>query len=433
MFEKRPITDCSIQFPISLRNTSLFDANGNVYHIEEKREKILKLLPTSTLTLTKHSTTKLFVTTQVQRVVDNAMHLWREQHALPTLSTVAPQAESYLHECAQDAKRSCTKNLLETLGTEGMHCFEEIVKELLVDMETFIAKKMAYTKEIEEQSPQLLPPGTRFHWHLTSRDTHYQIFCIENPPQQRTIHILEETRRLALPWIYFIVVFHDVGLFSLYAFYRNTPLTSLDDTLYFPNLPNISPVGFECCLGPGRPYISLKNKHWSEALFTYFWGSSFRNDGSSYIDFYRETEKRIPELKDLDTWENISNENPLFVLGLPWKEMSTLRTFIERLSTDFEITTKIAAAKATLQKLWQNIEERYVTEFANTLTERLHARCSQASPEINISHIAHERLVALFKEIERELTTTLHEVHTPISEALSISMAQAMIPYARGK
>ncbi|MBI5153503.1 MAG: hypothetical protein HZA36_03545 [Parcubacteria group bacterium] len=432
MFKKEPATDLSVQFPVSLQNAPLFDTDGNVWCVTKDREKIFKLFPKTTITLTKHSTTKPFIDSQVETAVTEMMHLWREQYALPTLSKITPRAYSYLEECTKEAKRSCMKKLLEVLDVNGAQCFEEIVKDVLQEMEKLVTKKIALAQEIVKQSPQLLPCGTRFHWQLKSEQSDYQIFCIENAPQQRTLHIMEETRRLALPWIYFIVIFRDGYLENLYVFYRDASLTNLDDMLYLPNLPNIQSQHLTCCLG-NNPFVSLKNDNWSETLFTYFWGSSFFETRDSFIEFYEDAKKRIPELKDLETWEKMSIQNPLFVLKLPWKKALTLRTLIGKCLVRFKIATKIATAQQKHQDSWNNIQKRYAVDFGKELAIRLHTLCTTLSPNIDTARIAHERLIALFKELERDLLRTLNVVHASISDILSTSITQTMQPDAEEK
>jgi|GEM_PF-3277090 len=424
MFRRREYNHGTVQFPTSLRETTLFDAEGNVWRINEKHRKILKLFPETTLTLTKHASTKPFVDSQVQNSIQEAIHLWREKYALPALEKMTPSAHSYLEECIQNTKRLCTKKLLEALGAEGVQRFKEIMEGMLTDVECLVAKKKQLAKETEKLSPQFLPQGTRFHWNLLSGDIHHQIFCIENAPQQRTISIMGETRRLAFPWIYFIAVFSNNYLRNLYAFYRNAPLTELDDTLCFPNFPNINPYDYSCCLGNNRPFISLFDKHWEERLFTYFWGSSFRHDGSAYNALYESAKQRIPGLQDLDTWETLSRANPLFVLTLPWKEHITLHAFIDRLIVDLGITEKINAAQQENQNLKNTITKRYQEDFAQQLAINLHAICSNTSSEIDTTSIVREQLMTLFKELENELVITLEGIHTSISDTLSLSIAQ---------
>ncbi len=423
----------TVQLPSFLRDTPLFDAEGNVWRIDEECKKILKLFPKTTLTLTKHSSTKPFIDSRVRNAMEETMRLWREKHALPELEKITPHTRAYLEESIQEAKHLYMRRLLETLRSKGAQCFKEIIKEMLLEIEQLAAQKIALTEEIEQQYQKILPYGTRFHWNLKSTNATYQIFCIENPPQQRTINIMNERRRLAFPWIYFLTIFRDNAFVRLCVFYRNAPLTGLDDMLCLPNLPNMHAHTFECCLGINQPYLLTRDKKWPETLFTYFWGSSFYERSSTYLQFYEDAAKKIPELKDLDTWETMSEKNPLFVLGLPWKEIFTLRTFIDKRLLEFGITTKIATTQQENQNAQDAIEERYATDFGKDLAIRLHTLCGTQSPKSDITCIAHKRLMILLEETAQRLKTTLCEVDTSASEMLSDSIVHIINTYEKGK
>jgi len=433
MFKNDPDDHKYVQLPASLRNTPLFDAEGNVWRIDEERKKKFDLFPRTTLTLTRHSGTKPFIDSQVRDSIQKTMRLWIEKYALPELTRMAPLMNAYLEECAQEAKRLCTRKFLNALSTEGAQCLAEIMKNVLSDMERLVTKKISLSEELEQQSPDILPYGTRFHWNLKSENITYQIFCIETPPQQRTISIMDELKRLAFPWMYFITIFRDKSFLRLYVFYRNATLTSLDDMLCLPNLPNMHTRTLKCCLGGGCPHLLIRDKKWPETLFTYFWGSSFYERSPTYLEFYEDAAKKIPELKDLDTWETMSTENPFFVLRLPWKEIFTLRTFINKRLLEFGITTQIATTQQENHDAQNAIEKRYATDFGKDLAIRLHTLCDTLSPEIDTTRITRERLTVFLGETERHLATTLSEVDTSVSEILSNSIAHIMETYKEEK
>ncbi len=149
-------------------------------------------------------------------------------------------------------------------------------------------------------------------------------------------------RRLAMPYLEIFAVFTRDGhgrlalTSSNELYFRTAPLRHPDDELYFPALLNVS--RFKPDLEDSRPLSWICTQHLDrralanetdanvrfrnslvalrsmilEAAFNY---SSEHHELTSY---WTLSAKKIPEVADLDRWERLSAEDPLFVLGVPW-------------------------------------------------------------------------------------------------------------------
>ena len=57
----------------------------------------------------------------------------------------------------------------------------------------------------------------------------------------------------------------------------------------------------------------------------------------TYTSYWTLSSKKIPQVADLDRWEALSRENPLFVLDVPWlpavsgKEKMTVQKLVDRI------------------------------------------------------------------------------------------------------
>jgi hypothetical protein len=151
-----------------------------------------------------------------------------------------------------------------------------------------------------------------------------------------------EFRQLALPYLVIAAVFvrGPKGRLVLTgrneAYFRTETLKSGDDPLLFPALLNISK--FPASAAAERPLAWICTQHTNlralakepdfnrrvrrsllalkstilEAGFNY---SSEHHELTSYWSL---SAKRIPEVADLDRWEECSRRDPLFVLNVPW-------------------------------------------------------------------------------------------------------------------
>ena len=190
-----------------------------------------------------------------------------------------------------------------------------------------------------------------------------------------------ESRRLALPYLIIVAVFvrGPTGRLVLTgrneAYFRTEPLKSGDDPLLFPALLNISK--FPASVAANQPLAWICTQHTNlralarepdlngrirksllalkstmlEAGFNY---SSEHHELTSYWSL---SAKRIPEVADLDRWEERSRRDPLFVLSVPWlpagsgRKKLTVQGLVDRIVAQAGAEDKPLASVEDLARL----------------------------------------------------------------------------------
>lgn len=133
---------------------------------------------------------------------------------------------------------------------------------------------------------------------------------VETRPQCRMVRFGLK-KRFYLSFPYMVWMSQCNGL-TLYVGFRNEPMKSPADTMYFPPLPNFN--NFNVCLGKefkrGTPIIKLMDRFWS-ARFAGTTRFSFESwSGWSFL--------QASSLKTLDNWQEMSRSNPLGILETDW-------------------------------------------------------------------------------------------------------------------
>jgi len=233
--------------------------------------------------------------------------------------------------------------------------------------------KMPLDKFIAALSPSLpdivLPDKVKCI--KSSADHKFHIAVWEIDPQVHNIRWISEdsekrygpgteytVRPLALPYIILTVPFviekdkmiPQQGHFE--CFYRNEPLTDMDQVLYYPALLNCSkwpaahapkkPLSWLCTqyLNPAaifqektlskQLWRTLKLTRWCllESGFNY---SSEHHEGNSHYSDYINSSVVDARIKDVAKWEAASKKDPLFVLDIDWKPTGhTVAQLIDR-------------------------------------------------------------------------------------------------------
>jgi hypothetical protein len=180
-------------------------------------------------------------------------------------------------------------------------------------------------------------------WKVTRGDA--AVCIVELEPQLRRVRWIApdspqrfgagatyQERRLATPYVVLKVPFlknRIVGRAEL--FYRNEPLRTLNDPLYWSNLLNVSPNAHGCtawictqylgkeCLVPGVA-AGL------DALVHHLFGGGFNfsseaHEGASAFS-KAQTEGIDARVTDVERWEAESVADPRFVLGVQWKPVN---------------------------------------------------------------------------------------------------------------
>jgi hypothetical protein len=131
------------------------------------------------------------------------------------------------------------------------------------------------------------------------------------------------------------------------CFFRNGPLNSLDDEVCFPALLNCSkyrvpdgrPLAWICTqylrvdgyvheTDPNRCMRGGFKELWHCLTGTGFNYSSEHHEGASWYSESRGIDPRIATIED---WERATQQNPMFVLDVPWLKAGTLRYVTDRI------------------------------------------------------------------------------------------------------
>jgi len=187
--------------------------------------------------------------------------------------------------------------------------------------------------------------GIRF---FTSRGN-ATVAVIEFEPQVRAVHWIdtdclkpfgEGSRyrkvRLSFPYMVMVVLFVEGRLSgSQQLFYRREPISTDQDLLDYPNLLNTAKgYGNLCwlCLAQMSHVGALSWNKKIEAVVQHFWEAGF-NLSSEYhegMSYFQKMKDLDPRLKSIAEWEKATQEDPLFMIKIPWKSTGmTIREVID--------------------------------------------------------------------------------------------------------
>lgn len=203
----------------------------------------------------------------------------------------------------------------------AVHVVSERV-EKTVRLEDFLAEA---AKDAGVLSP-VLPLGCRLFRQKDDRT----VFVIEQAPQVRRLswHRMAEGSewKLAFPYIIFVVVFRGESVLTdqCRIFYRNAPLTSAADPLMRVNLCNVYLRGAICTGSMRVEGEGLAQK--AESFCQNFWRSQFNSDLQD--ECFYPAANSIPEVANLDRWQEESAKNPLFPLATKWLPAGKLSDYL---------------------------------------------------------------------------------------------------------
>ena len=182
------------------------------------------------------------------------------------------------------------------------------------------------------------------------------------------------TVRLALPYLVVFAVFSDQqfgpGCLSQFneCFFRNDPLSSLDDELHYPALLNCSkftppdghPLAWICTQHLnyaellGQPDVPLRMRAGFKALMQCLLESGFNysseeHEGSSW---FTESAGIDPRVAAVEKWEAATAANPMFVLEVPWLSTGhSVRQVAERIFQYHEAERAVIQSSADIARV----------------------------------------------------------------------------------
>ncbi len=284
----------------------------------------------------------------------------------------------------------------------------------------------------------ILPPGTKFFFSKGNR----AMVVIEQEPQVRTVNFnetfldrdldvgfsrikeklrsgeLKTSFRLAFPCTIFVLFFLQGAFDEMQLYYTTKPLSSNEDILYDPNLPNIN-INRNICFHFSGGYQTNLTETTQRAIGD-FWGSTFTGDGY-WSNFYAPQRKRDRRFKNILKWEKQSIKNPLFVLQANWQNSGyTVKrlfeeTFTEQVSDEDLLYDKLMRkaieeqeeeVSEVIQDFLESIEverqysrvitrkmEEYFTEMAKNICDLLLGVSKEITDETN------EKVIQQFNEV----------------------------------
>lgn len=207
-------------------------------------------------------------------------------------------------------------------------------------------------KEQQEDSPYVIPRNCRMAYTKGDRT----VVVIEQEPQTRTLEFAPELLssreiqnacgngshgyyrfNLAFPYVYFYIVF-DRGKFNyLEVYFRNKPMNSMRETMYFAPLPNIfhnkGPDYMPMCLGQDfwDWFGDVKNKSiaaQADYVVSHFWQAAFNNHLGKFGMDRNDLDERV---RNYARWQEETMKNPLFVLTVDWRSHQSVKGVIEHI------------------------------------------------------------------------------------------------------
>jgi hypothetical protein len=195
----------------------------------------------------------------------------------------------------------------------------------------------------------VLPDNTKFYTKIANRTA----VVIEHKPQVRSLVFsralldgcpdrgsLSDSDRLSgmpcavsLPYIVFTISFVENQFHELRVNYRTQPLRSLNDKLYYTNLPNFSNGDSKCCLGSmysQEVLATMRSQSVAEQVdrvIQSFYESVFNTD---YSDYYKHATQTVPQLKTLRHWIENTRRDPAFMLKVSFKPHTTLKELLNK-------------------------------------------------------------------------------------------------------
>ncbi len=259
----------------------------------------------------------------------------------------------------------------------------------------------------------VFPDNCRFYF----KKGDHTVIVIEAPPSVRTLTFTYDqfncpgTNRytLGLPYSVFVVHFDKDKFAGLYHGWRRQPLRSIDDHVSPPCLPNTH-SNFAVCVSE-KTYSGNLGEQVSQIVAD-FWASSFNHDLET---FFLAGRNMFATMSSMSAWEQNTELNPLFILGLRLEDVGENRSVRDTL----DLITTYAVEKEVVdirKKITEEVDEvtgllfaRIMRYFKNTKFDRYHPTAIK------------EALAGHFSKSNEHLTNLLIATENKLLQATKIS------------
>jgi hypothetical protein len=240
--------------------------------------------------------------------------------------------------------KHCSRSTQEFLGNISDEA-EGLTRDLQFALCDQIWDSFQQYKEKLKDTPYLIPQNVRLMYTKGKRT----VLIVEQKPQVRTVgfsrslvaeadlkHAVTKSRQgywfaLAFPYVYFIISFDDGRYSVIEPFFSNQPITSVRDQLHLAPLPNVkerdSQSTRHLCMGNGTSDVLRDCKtitEQAEALISLFWSRVYSTHYGK--GKFRKVDKRLGTIR---RWQHNSQEDPLFILTVEWKNGKTVKGLVE--------------------------------------------------------------------------------------------------------
>jgi hypothetical protein len=328
---------------------------------------------------------------------------------LPVENTPARQSADQLLNKLDDAAvnalvKKIAKLAVSRLKQELLGDTEEGIERSVKKFRSTVARKAWHKAQQwckwNEGGPVLMPDFTRLYY----RKGNTEVLVMEYAPQTRVLKFHgslakrqsssermeqpdEKTYRysLALPYTVFIHRFRNGMHMDTYVAFNDRPLKRLEEKPLRPYLSNIDDT-LKLCSGKDFDRRELKKDNIVQQaayVMSHFWQTVYSNEWASHFWAYRSHFREADDrLKDLDSWQAASVDNPLFVIDnvrwLPHAEESFGDIIVKLFDGD-------DAVAQFHQDLFASVAEELVndvTKVVNVAAEGIEGKIDASLPEL---------------------------------------------------
>ncbi len=310
--------------------------------------------------------------------------------------------ESHLSGLIKSDRNVFRQKLLEALSDQASQVFATATKKHLAELvlrirqETSVSDSSSVSDDNVASLP--LPTGTRFVFRKGKMTT----FVIEQPPQKRTLKIMNEGGdrsemvQLALPYVVFFIVLRGRRSDKAYVLFRKAPLRSVRDELLCPALPNIF-GDFSVCFAPSAARDTLAEM--AEESIASFWGGRFIK-----TEVVTEAHRRTP----IEDWAEGSRKDSLFGISHPWMSAKqSVASMMEKISAEFVADTIAGQKKEKGGKEIASALDAAVTALATKIENEMKETCFKLVPSWNLDPTVLAQTSAGFKQSVAEVCTVI--------------------------
>jgi hypothetical protein len=232
------------------------------------------------------------------------------------------------------------KRFKQDIAGENEESLDRVVRQFRAKVARSSWKASQHWCKWNDDGPVLMPDYTRIYYRKGSTEVVLQEF----PPQIRLMKLkgslvsrnsstenmpeaeYAKTRHfsLALPYVIFIFKFLNGRFNEVRCAFSDRPLKRLEEKPLRPYLSNID-SNLAVCLGASFDHNQIVPNdiaQQSALVLNHFWHSSYSDEWSSHFWAYKSHfQRQDPRLATMDSWQENSTDNPLFVIeNVKWLE-----------------------------------------------------------------------------------------------------------------